>query len=64
MKEKIEINTLNDHSTSPENIELASFCPCCGIAYRHAEIGRCVKKKFADCLEKDLEELRRPSKDT
>ena len=34
------------------------------IVYRHAEIGRCVKKKFADCLEKDLEELGCPSKDT
>ena len=27
------------------------------IAYRHPEIGRCVKKKFESCLEKDLEEL-------
>lgn len=34
------------------------------IVYRQAEIGRCVKKKFADCLEKDLEELGCPSKDT
>lgn len=34
------------------------------IAYRHAEIGRCVKKKFADCLEKDLEELKCSSKYT
>ena len=34
------------------------------IAYRHAEIGRCVKKKFESCLERDLEELRCPSKET
>lgn len=27
------------------------------IAYRYPEIGRCVKKKFESCLEKDLEEL-------
>ena len=49
MKEKIEINTLNDHSTSPENIELASFCPCCGIAV-HPDVlyGSCIAHDFED----------------
>lgn len=46
MKEKIEINTLNDHSTSPENIELASFCPCCGIAVHPDPL-------FAVCIEQN-----------
>ena len=49
MKEKIEINTLNDHSTSPENIELASFCPYCGIAV-HPDVlyGSCIAHDFED----------------
>ena len=59
-------NFIYDPSHSQSYDELKRNCKKRSneIAYRHAEIGRCVKKKFADCLEKDLEELRRPSKDT
>lgn len=51
---------------SKNYVELKRNCRkrCNEIAYRHPEIGRCVKKKFESCLEKDLEELLCPSKDT
>ena len=49
MKDKFKIHILNSNSTCQEDIELASFCPCCGVAL-HPDVlyGTCIEKDYED----------------